>query len=108
MRQQWMARTMDAETDELTRLRRELGGVVPAEMLERLVQAALRAGARRLLQALEDEGRIEPCGQGCGWEGPWAIDSVLWPAERERLLGEGYVTRTQAGDADERRRLLGF
>ncbi|MHB8574948.1 MAG: hypothetical protein ACYDCQ_06395 [Dehalococcoidia bacterium] len=95
-------------SDELEQIRAKLRGLVPDELVEQLIQVAQRAGARRLLEALDDEGRIEPCGQGCGWEGPWAIDSTLWPADRERLLGGAYVAPAQTTAAEELQRLLRF
>lgn len=94
----------DAANDaaELAALRAQLA---PAALVERLLLLAGRAGARRLLEVLDAEGRIVPCGQGCGWEGPWAIDTTLWPADRERLLGPAYRPPAQEADTEEQARL---
>lgn len=73
--------------------------------IDRLVAAARRAGARALFAALDAEGDVRPCGQGCGWEGPWAVESTLWPADRERLLGAAYQPPAQLAEAEELARL---
>lgn len=91
--------------DELARLAATLGEQARGEDLARLIQLARGQGARALLAALDAEGEISPCGQDCGWEGPWAVASTLWPAVRERLLGEDYVPAAQRGAAEEEARL---
>jgi hypothetical protein len=100
-----------AEPDELQRAlaaaRDELRATAGPELVERLIALARRDGARRLFEALDAEGRIVPCGQGCGWEGPWAIDSTLWPADRDRILGDGYRAPAQFAELEEQERLLG-
>ncbi len=72
-----------------------------AALIERLVAAARLAGARALFGTLDAEGDVRPCGQGCGWEGPWAVESTLWPADRERLLGAAYQPPVQLAEAEE-------
>jgi hypothetical protein len=76
-----------------------------AALIERLVAAARLAGARALFATLDAEGEVRPCGQGCGWEGPWAVESTLWPADRERLLGAAYQPPAQLAEAEELARL---
>jgi hypothetical protein len=93
--------------DELGVVQAQLAALAPASLVERLLALARQDGARSLLQALDAEGRIAPCGQGCGWEGPWSIDTTLWPPERERLLGATYRPPAQEAEAEERLRLLG-
>jgi hypothetical protein len=94
-------RTADEFDQEQTRLLDALDGLAPADALDRLTALAARAGARRLLETLDREGGIRPCGQGCGWEGAWSADSTLWPADRERSLGERSVPLSPAEQAEQ-------
>ncbi len=96
---------MNDVDQELAELESELRRSIPGEALERLIVLAAFAGARRLLEALDREGRIQPCGQGCGWEGPWSLDTTLWPADRERLLGERYQPPAEQAEREEQARL---
>jgi|SRR5581483_1638861 len=99
----------DAERDleRLIAAAREATGGAPesAALIGRLADAARRVGARALFAALDREGDVRPCGQGCGWEGPWAVESTLWPADRERLLGAAYRPPAQLAEAEELARL---
>jgi hypothetical protein len=100
-------RTADEFDQEQTRLLDALDGLAPADALDRLTALAARAGARRLLETLDREGGIRPCGQGCGWERAWSADSTLWPADRERSLGERSVplSPTEQAEQEEKARL---
>lgn len=97
----------ETELEQLIAAVREHGRETPgwAARIDRLVALARTAGARALFAALDGEGKVHPCGQGCGWEGPWAIDSTLWPAERERLLGAAYQAPAQLAETEELARL---
>jgi hypothetical protein len=81
------------------------GSAEQSALIGRLVVAARRAGAQALVAALDAEGEVRPCGQGCGWEGPWSVESTLWPADRERLLGATYQPPAQTAEAEELARL---
>ncbi|HLZ73180.1 MAG TPA: hypothetical protein VKV26_25020 [Dehalococcoidia bacterium] len=96
---------MDDREAELERLIAAAGRLAPPELVARLVTAARREGARALFAALDAEGDLRPCGQGCGWEGPWALETTLWPADRERLLGDAYQAPAQLAEAEELARL---
>ncbi len=96
---------MAEHDDELERLIAAIGHAASPELIARLVATARQAGARALFAALDAEGDVRPCGQGCGWEGPWSVDSTLWPADRERLLGVAYRSPAQLAEAEELARL---
>ncbi len=106
----WMSTTMNEIDVELERLiaaarAATAGKPESAALIDQLVAAARLAGARALFATLDAEGEIRPCGQGCGWEGPWAVESTLWPADRERLLGAAYQPPAQFAEAEELARL---
>jgi hypothetical protein len=96
---------MDERDDEMEGLIAAAGEAATPELIARLVERARQSGARALFTALDREGDVRPCGQGCGWEGPWSVESTLWPADRERLLGAEYRPAAQLAEAEELARL---